>query len=149
MNGSLVFNLFLLAIPVYFVWSSFSYAPTARYIPLIIGIPVLALQAWVVLRELLRAPARAEATPPAHEGRRAISIILWMALFFILFTVLGAYPAAFIFVLLSLVISSRTSWRLALAIATGVVVTLWILFGLIMRYRLYEGALFGGLIPPL
>jgi hypothetical protein len=149
MSGSLAFNLLVLAMPVYFVWSSFSYAPTARYIPLIIGIPVLVLQAWIVLRELLPSPAQAEATPPAHEGRRAISIILWMGFFFILFSLLGAYPAAFSFVLLSLVISSGTSWRLALAIATGLVVALWILFRLILRYSLYEGALFGGLIPPL
>lgn len=149
MSGTLVFNVLLLAIPVYFVWSSLSYALTARYIPLIIGIPVLLLQAWVILRELVTARSQAEPTAPPHEGRRAAIMVLWMALFFILFCFVGAYPAAFSFVLLSLVISSGTSWRLATAMAVGVVLALWILFGLIMRYPLYEGALFGGLIPPL
>lgn len=149
MSGALVFNVLLLAIPAYFVWSSFSYAPTARYIPLIIGIPVLLLQAWVILTELLPARPGVEPTAPPDEGRRALVMTLWMALFFILFSLLGAYPAVFGFVLLSLVISSGTSWRLAAAIAIGLVLALWVLFRLIMRYPLYEGALFGGLIPPL
>jgi hypothetical protein len=149
MSGALVFNVLLLAIPAYFVWSSFSYAPTARYIPLIIGIPVLLLQAWVIFRELVPAASAVEPAAPPNEGRRAVIMTLWMALFFILFSLLGAYPAVFAFVLLSLVISSGTSWRLAAAIAIGLVIALWILFGLIMRYPLYEGALFGGLIPPL
>ena len=168
MRGSLVFNLFLLAIPAYFVWSCFSYVPTARYIPLLVGIPALVLQVWVILQErspprtgafdlsildLGRAqglpPARAESTHPADEGRRVIIISLWMALYFVLFVFVGAYPATFGFVVLFLLLSSRTSWWLALAISTGTVVTLWALFRLIMRYELYEGALFGGLVPPL
>jgi|SRR3990170_4311347 len=168
MRGSLVFNLFLLAIPAYFVWSCFSYVPTARYIPLLIGIPALVLQVWVILQERSPsrsgafdlsildlgggqrlAPAQAESTHPADEGRQVILISLWMALYFVLFCLVGAYPATFSFVVLFLLVSSRTSWRLALAISTGTVVTLWALFGLIMRYQLYEGALFGGLVPPL
>lgn len=168
MKGSLVFNLFLLAIPAYFVWSCFSYLSTARYIPLIIGIPVLVLQFWVILQERSPsrsgafdvsildlgggqrlAPAQAESTHPADEGWQVILISLWMALYFVLFCLVVAYPATFSFVVLFLLVSSRTSWRLALAISTGTVVTLWVLFGLIMRYQLYEGAFFGGLVPPL
>lgn len=168
MRGSLAFNLFLLAIPAYFVWSCFSYVSTARYIPLLIGIPALVLQVWVILQERSPsrsgafdvsildlggaqglAPAQAESTHPADEGRQVIIISLWMALYFVLFVFLGAYPSTFGFVVLFLLISSRTSWRLALAISTGTLVTLWVLFRLIMRYQLYEGALFGGLVPPL
>jgi len=168
MKGSLVFNLFLLAIPAYFVWSSFSYVSTARYIPLIIGIPVLVLQVWVILQERFpsrsgtfdlsildlaqgrgSAPAQAESTHPADEGRQVIIISSWLALYFVLFCLVGAYPATFGYIVLFLLVSSRTSWRLALAISTGTVVTLWVLFRLIMRYQLYEGALFGGLVPPL
>lgn len=168
MRGSLVFNLFLLVIPAYFVWSCFSYVLTARYIPLLIGIPALVLQAWVILQERSpsrsgafdlsildlgrgqgSAPAQAESTHPADEGRQVIIISAWMALYFVVFVFFGAYPATFSFIVLFLRISSRTSWRLALAISTGTVVTLWVLFGLIMKYQLYEGALFGGLVPPL
>ena len=168
MRGSLVFNLFLLVIPAYFVWSCFSYVPTARYIPLLIGIPALVLQFWVILQERSPsrsgtfdlsildlgggrklAPAQAQSTHPAGEGRQVILITLWMALYFVVFVFFGAYPATFSFIVLFLLISSRTSWRLALAISAGTVVTLWVLFGLIMKYQLYEGALFGGLVPPL
>ena len=95
------------------------------------------------------APAQAESTHPADEGRQVILISLWMALHFFLFCLVGAYPATFSFIVLFLVISSRTSWRLALAISAGTVVTLWVLFRLIMKYQLFEGALFGGLVPPL
>lgn len=168
MRGAIVFNLFVLAIPAYFVWSSFSYVPTARYIPLLIGIPVLILQVWVMLQEHSSsrsgtydlsildlgggqkfAPAQARSKHPADEGRQVIIITLWMGLYFAVFVFFGAYPATFSYIVLFLLISSRTSWRLALAISAGTVVTLWVLFGLIMRYQLYEGALFGGLVPPL
>ncbi len=168
MKGSLVFNLLLLAIPVYFVWTCFSYVSTARYIPLIVGIPVLVLQAWIILQErfLSRSgafdlsildlggvpgatPAPAEVKHPADESRKVLVITAWMTIYFVLFVFLGAYPSTFGFVVLFLLISSRTSWRLALAISTGTVVTLWVLFRLIMQYHLYEGALFGGLVPPL
>lgn len=168
MRGALVFNLFVLAIPAYFVWRCFSYVPTARYIPLLIGIPALILQVWVILQERSSsrsgtfdlsildlgggqklAPAQARSTHPADEGRQVIIITLWMALYFVVFVFFGAYSATFSYIVLFLLISSRTSWRLALAISAGTVVTLWVLFGLTMKYQLFEGALFGGLVPPL
>ncbi len=168
MKGSLVFNLFMLAIPAYFVWSCFGYAPTARYIPLIVGIPVLVLQAWVIVQERFpsasraydvsildlgggqgAAPATEHSKHPADEGRRVIIIGGWLALYFVLFSLIGAYPATFSFILLFLLVSSRTTWRVALAMAIGTSIALWVLFGLIMKYQLYEGALFGGLVPPL
>ncbi len=168
MKGSLIFNLFILAIPGYFVWSSFGYAPTARYIPLIIGIPVLILQVWVIVQERFpsasraydvsildvgggdgTAPAPEHAKRPADEGRRVVAIGAWLALYFVLFCLIGAYPATLGFILLFLLVSSRTSWRVALAMAVGTSIALWVLFGLMMKYQLYEGALFGGLVPPL
>jgi hypothetical protein len=166
MKSALVFHLLLLAVPVYFVWSAFSYSPQARYIPLIIGTLVLFFQIGVILRELfptlLRGadvsiltlatnddPPPAEvADEPVLHGRRVAAMVIWMAFFFLLFSFLGSLPATFIFIFLFILISGRVPWWGALAVSAGMVVLVWGLFVAMMKFQLFEGVLFGGLVPP-
>jgi hypothetical protein len=167
MSGSVAFNLFLLAIPLYFVWSAFSYPLQARYIPLILGGIVVLFQILVLLGEWFPRLFRvfdsslmsvegqrnvrlelAETQGEVRQGWRAVAMSLWMAAFFLLWYLLGSLPATFGFIFLFLLISGKSRWWMALAVAAGMVVMIWALFVAMMKFQLFEGVLFGGLVPP-
>jgi hypothetical protein len=166
-TGPFSFNLFLLAIPVYFVWSAFRYEPQARYIPLLIGVFVLILQIWVAVVEWFPAFVRvfdapltsfgpgagrgpSEATDPlgsSQKRRRVAVMMIWMAVFFLLLYFLGTFPATFGFIFLFLLISGRVPWWEGLAVSAGVVGIIWVLFNAMMKFELFQGILFGALVP--
>lgn len=150
MNGRLAFNLMLLAVAAYFVWSAIGYEPAARRIPMLIGIVVLVLQAWVTLREQLRPQTvAAEEHFPPGEWRGVVAMSGWMALFFALFTVLGTLVAIFAFIFLFLVSGRRLAWWGAGTLAGALAGGIWLVFVKLMRFELYPGLLFGGTLPPL
>ncbi len=150
MNGRLAFNLLLLAAAAYFVWSAFGYELAARRIPILIGVLVLALQAWVTIRELRFSPAgEGGKKPPADEGRRVATMCGWLALYFLLFTLLGTLLATLGFVFLFLVQGRKLAWWGAAVVSGGVSGTIWLVFVHLMRFELYPGLVFGGTLPPL
>jgi hypothetical protein len=157
MNGRLAFNLLVLAMAAYFVWSATGYEAQAARIPILIGGLVLVLQAWVTVRELVAAPRGtpeqaaegAEAPPPADERRRVAAMGAWMLLFFALFAVLGTLPATFLFIFLFLAAAKDVRWWTAAAIAAVIAGAIRLLFVDLMRFELYPGTLFGGTLPPL
>ena len=146
MSGRLGFNLFLLAVAAYFVWSATGYEPAARRIPVMIGLIVLALQAWVTVREL-RWREQGEHLP--GEARRVLAMAAWMALFFALFAVLGTLAALFAFLFLFLVSGGRLHWWGAAALGGALSGGIWLVFVRLMRFELYPGILFGAALPPL
>jgi hypothetical protein len=153
MSGRLAFNLLLLAVAAYFVWAAIGYEPAARRIPMLIGVLMLALQAWVTVKELLKpeafAPLEGGEAPPADEGRRVAAMFAWMAGFFVLFALLGTLVATFAFIFLFLASGKKLAWRGALGIAAGLCAAIWILFVWLMRFELYPGVFFGGTLPAL
>lgn len=152
MTGRLLFNLLLLAFAAYFVWSATEYEPKARTIPLVIGAFVLMLQGWITITEAKANPApveHAEGPPPAHEIKRVAALSGWMALFFALFILIGTLPAIFLFTVLFLGLRRDVLKWMALAVAGGMSLAVWLLFVRMMRFELYPGVLFGGSLPPI
>ena len=154
MSGRLAFNLLLLAVAAYFVWSAIGYEPQARLIPMIIGSMTLVLQAWVTIRdaiitEVVPAAESAENRPPANEAKHVAVMCGWMLLFLTLFAILGTLPAIFLFILLFLCMQRDVRWWTALTVAAATSGAIWLLFVRLMRFELYPGVLFGGDLPPI
>ncbi len=153
MTGRLAFNLLLLAFAAYFVWSATNYEPQARTIPLVIGVLVFIAQGWITFKEAMAAeppaPQEGQEPLPADEANRVFVLSGWMALFFALFTLFGTLPAIFLFILLFLGLRRDVQKWVALAVAGGMSLAVWVLFVRLMRFELYPGALFGGALPPL
>lgn len=150
MSGRLAFNLMLLAVAAYFVWSATGYEPAARRIPIMIGVLVLALQAWVTVKELLKPETvPPEGQFPPGEWRGVLAMAGWMALFFALFAVLGTLVATFAFIFLFLASGRRLAWWGAAALAGALSGGIWFLFVYLMRFELYPGVVFGGTLPAL
>jgi len=154
MSGRLAFNLLLLVVAAYFMWSAIGYEPQARLIPMIISGMVLILQAWVTIKdaiapETVPAAGSAEERPPAGEAKHVAAMCGWMLLYLLLFAVLGTLAATFLFILLFLSAQRDVRWWMALAIAGAASAIIWLLFVALMRFELYPGVLFGGTVPPI
>lgn len=154
MSGRLAFNLVLLAMAAYFVWSATGYEAAARYIPILLGTVVFVLQAWVTIKEAIAtepAPAAddTEAPPPADELRRVVTMCGWMVLYVVLFALLGTLPAGFLFILLFLLVQPGVRWWTALGVAGATSAAIWLAFVQLMHFELYGGILFGATLPPL
>ena len=154
MSGRLAFNLLLLAVAAYFVWSATGYEPQARLIPMIIGVMVLVLQAWVTIREaivteMVPAVEGVEPPPPPDEARHVAAMCGWMLLFLALFAVVGTLAATFLFILLFLLMQRDVRWWKALAVSAATSGVIWLLFVQLMRFELYPGGLVGGTLPPI
>jgi hypothetical protein len=150
--GRLLFNLFLLSLAAYFVWSAFAFDPQARQIPLLIGGMVLILQTWVTIKAAVAGEGLAEThggdgPPPANEGARVAAAGGWIVLFFALFVGLGTLSATFLFLLLFLVRQPGVSLLMSFGVAAAVSIAIWLLFVRLMRFELYPGVLFGGTLP--
>lgn len=154
MNGRLAFNVLLLAVAAYFVWSATGYEPPAARIPVLIGVMVLVLQAWITVKDAITAesatvPEGAEAAPRADEPARAATMCGWMLLYLALFAMLGALAAGFLFILLFLAAQKTVRWWVALAVAGSFSAVIWAVFVKLMHFELYPGMLFGATLPPL
>jgi hypothetical protein len=170
----LIFSLFVLAIPAYFLVKAMEYSPQARIVPLVIAIPVLALQILVILGHqfprLIRGfdvdivglakggnPVASEDSAGAggaelgyrEELRRVAVMVGWMVAIFGALLLVGFLPTLFGFVFLFLLISGRTSWWGALLAGVVFTALVWAAFAKAMRFALFEGVLFGALIPSL
>jgi hypothetical protein len=154
MMGRLTFNLLLLVGAVYFVWSATDFDRQARQIPLLIGVMVLVLQAWVTFKavtagDALAAEETSEEPPPLDEARKVAAVCGWMGLYFVLFALIGTLPATFLFILAFLLMQPDVRWWIALAVSIATSGAIWLLFVRLMRFELYPGVLFGGTLPPL
>jgi len=107
---------------------SFTYAPDARFLPLVIGIPGLLLSAAQLIKELREHP---EIVIVPEERRREARMFAWFVTFvggLVLFGFLYAGPAL---VAAYLFFSGRERWYMALGAAF---VTWTILYGIFERF---------------
>lgn len=107
---------------------SFTYAPDARFLPLVIGIPGLLLSAAQLIKELREHP---EIVIVPEERRREARMFAWFVTFvggLVLFGFLYAGPAL---VAAYLFFSGRERWYVALGAAF---VTWAILYGIFERF---------------
>jgi hypothetical protein len=107
---------------------SFSYAPDARFLPLVIGIPGVLLSVAQLVKELRDNPG---AVVIPAERRREATMFAWFIGFvagLVLFGFLYAGPAL---VAIYLYFAGRERWYTALAAA---IVTWAILFGIFERF---------------
>jgi Tripartite tricarboxylate transporter TctB family len=137
LEGRILTSAIMVAVFAVAVALAFTYAPDARFLPLVIGIPGLLLSLIQLVSELRVANPPAVVTPDEHkrEGR----MFAWFALFvggLILFGFLYAGPvlvAAFLY------FSGRERWYVALAGAAFAWAVLYGVFERFLGLPLFEG----------
>ncbi len=139
LEGRILVSGIMLVVFTLLVGLSFTYAPDARFLPLVIGIPGLLLSAIQFVSELR---TKAPPTVTVEEHRREGRMFLWFAIFvggLVLFGFLYAGPAL---VAAYLYFQGREKWYAAL----GAAVFAWaVLFGIFERFLglpLFEGLVY-------
>ncbi|HEX3485883.1 MAG TPA: tripartite tricarboxylate transporter TctB family protein [Micropepsaceae bacterium] len=140
LEGRLLISAIMVVVFAGAVGLSFTYAPEARLLPMVIGIPGLvlsAVQLVVELRERNPAPA-VTSEEHAREGRMFAWFIAFVA-GLVLFGFLYAGPAL---VAAYLYFSGREKWYVALAGAVFAWAVLYGVFDWFLGLPLFEGLVF-------
>ncbi|HXJ03047.1 MAG TPA: tripartite tricarboxylate transporter TctB family protein [Micropepsaceae bacterium] len=140
LEGRLLVSAIMVAVFAIAVGLSFTYAPEARLLPLVIGIPGLLLSAIQLVTELReRNPAPVVTTEEhSREGRMFVWFIGFVAAL-VLFGFLYAGPAL---VAAYLYFSGRERWYVALAGAGFAWAVLYGVFDWFLGLPLFEGLVF-------
>jgi hypothetical protein len=140
LEGRILVSAIMLVAFATAVGLSFTYAPEARFLPLVIGIPGLLLSAIQFVNEL-----RSRQPVPAvtrEEHSREARMFVWFIGFvggLVLFGFLYAGPAL---VAAYLYFSGREKWYVALAAAVFAWVILYGVFDWFLGLPLFEGLVF-------
>jgi small-conductance mechanosensitive channel len=136
LEGRILTSFMMVAIFAIAVGLAFTYDPDARLLPLVIGIPGLALSLVQFVKEL-REPAEPAVT--SEEHKREGAMFAWFILFvggLVLFGFLYAGPllvAAFLY------FSGKEKWYVALAAAVFAWLILYGIFEQFLGLPLFEG----------
>lgn len=148
-----LFNLALVAVLLAFVTVAAGYNPQARLMPLVIGVPILALAVWQTVSDLILGARRAaeavtgehasaspkEVPTPSRMPGREIRVFLWTLLLFLLLYLFGFIVTTFLYTFLSLKIRSRLNWSLSLGVAAAALAFLYGVMVYALKVQLYPG----------
>ena len=167
-KGSFWFTVLIAVIAMVGIVASFDYRAEARLIPLAICIPTLILGIIVLISErypglisgfdisltdLARRDSKVESrlkeAGERGSSKRVLTAYAWMCGFFILILLVGFAIAVPLAAFLYLKFYWRTGWLKTLAVSIVLGGLIYGGFDLLMKVDLFEGILFGGIVPPL
>lgn len=151
--------LVLLAVTIGYLALAYGYAPDSREVPvgvawaliLLLGLDLAArsrtrlgdtVNRWLNAAAVPQGLAKPDAAAP---GRRQIAALLWLAGFTAALSLIGILAAVPIYVIASLRLRGRRSYRVSLAVGAGTALAIWLLFAVVLRIDLYPGLLATGL----
>ena len=164
-RGRLAFTALILLFVLFFIVTSFSYEHDARLIPLLVGFSTLVLVLAVLVNEIhpvsiiekmnvdwTKDLKVQESSPKKKEkvaAKKLLIIICWIFGFFLFIFLFGFPISIALFTFAFLKIEGKVSWVKALLTAVIVSAAVFVIFEWAMGFGLFEGVLFGEIIPPL
>jgi hypothetical protein len=164
-RGRLAFTALILLFVLFFIVTSFSYEHDARLIPLLVGFSTLVLVLAVLVNEIhplsivekmnvdwTKDLKVQESSPKKKEkvsAKKLLIIICWIFGFFLFIFLFGFPISIALFTLAFLKIEGKVSWVKALLTAVIVSAAVFVIFEWAMGFGLFEGVLFGEIIPPI
>ena len=151
------------------ILSSFSYAPHARALPLLIGVVTLLLGVLILVDQIhpikmLRGLDASLSELAVKQGKSDVSggesteqieetgvivIASWLIGFSLLIFFAGFSIAIILFIFLFLMSYGKFSWMKSIVITAVIFGTTYAMFEIFMKVQLFKGFFFGELIPPL
>ena len=141
---------------VFLVWS-YAYDGRAHTVPMLIGWCAVALTILDIIAQTETATGRflhgllsghpldSSSLPEEADaaGGHAVVGCAWIAAFVALVTVVGFIAAIPVYTLAFMRIQGRKPWRLCLVTAALITAVTWIVFEQLLRYKVFEGVIFG------
>jgi hypothetical protein len=164
-RGRLAFTALILLFVLFFIVTSFSYEHDARLIPLLVGFSTLVLVLAVLVNEIhpvsiiekmnvdwTKDLKVQESSPKKKEkvaAKKLLIIICWIFGFFLFIFLFGFPISIALFTFAFLKIEGKVSWVKALLTAVIVSAAVFVIFEWAMGFGLFEGVLFGEIIPSI
>ncbi len=162
-RGRLAFTSLLFLFVIFFIAMSFSYEYNSRLIPLLVGFPTLVLILAVFVLDIrpvsflekmnsdwtenLRAQESLPRTKDEVPAKKFLTIVCWIFGFFLSIFLLGFHISIVLFTFGFLKVEGKASWLKALLTAGIVWAFVFLLFERGMNFGLFEGIMFGEIIP--
>jgi hypothetical protein len=124
-------------------------------VPLVVGVPTFLLaltsvfrrvRAHRVLREENKEPSENNDVAP---WRLASGVVLWLIALLIMVFFLGFYVSIPIFSVAYVRSNSRVGWLASLTLAVALWATVYVSFSVLLQSPLFQGVLFGAILPVL
>jgi Tripartite tricarboxylate transporter TctB family len=150
-------------LPAFVLWlatagylaTAYGYTPDSRIMPVLVAWSMLALLALDLASRTQTRLGHAVTrwlNPAAERGpdaaadtvARQVAAVLWLAGFAAALLLIGVLYAVPLYVVASIRLRGRRSYRISLLAAGGMTMVVWLLFAVVLRLQLYPGLLFGG-----
>lgn len=145
-SGQALFSLLLMLILVWFVVTATGYNETARFVPLVVGIPTLLLavyQVQVDWRKAARASKAATEKPESvPSDRNETNAALWVISCFVVIWLIGFEWGLPLYSFAYAKVKGKQPWLLSLVPAVAAFLVMWIFFLQILHVSLFEGVVF-------
>ncbi len=144
-----IVNLLYLALVVVVVVPSLGFEGQGGLVPLVLGVPTLALILFSLGRELLRPSAAPDDAVDVAPWAAAAPVVAWLGVFCALVILIGFQPTIPIYMFLFLRSFGRVSWQRCAIAALSVWVLVYVCLELVLHRTLFEGVIFGAILPLL
>lgn len=163
-KSSIAFIGLLLIFVLVICVNSYSFRPKERLVPLLVGIATLIISLVVLLDEIhpIRLLSKlkidfmgaAGGVMPVEPERRETTILLfqiiaWMMGFLIFIFLVGFYISIALFTFTFLKIQGEIGWLKAALITAIVWCSIFAIFDLTMELHMFQGVLFGEILPSM
>lgn len=144
-----VVNLIYLAVVLLVVIPSFGFDGQGGLVPLVLGIPTLVFILFCLGRELLSPRAAPDDSVEVAPWDKAAPVVAWLGVFCVLVLLIGFLLTIPIYMVLFLRSFARLSWTRCAVAAVTVWALVYMGLELVLQRTLFEGVLFGAILPLL
>ena len=144
-----IVNLLYLAVVLVVVIPSLGFEGQGGLVPLVLGVPTLALILFSLGRELLHSSAAPDDAVEVAPWDKAAPVVAWLGVFCALVILIGFQPTIPIYMILFLRSFGKISWQRCAVAALTVWALVYVSLELVLHRTLFEGVLFGAILPLL
>ena len=126
------------------LWTSFSLSPASAWVPQwVLAITLILLLLQLACELVAAGSSLPQAGMQPADGRRGrtVAAVAWLSLLLLLTWLLGTAPGGALFCCAWLRWHAGERWPLALGLAAGLGMVLWLLFSELLGVSLYAGVL--------
>jgi hypothetical protein len=143
MTSENVFNIVLLAATLYMAASAWGFPFRAKLLPLLMAVPAAALLLYLVLRDLFGDSEKEGNKLTEEEAGRQKKIFIYLLILLGLLLTVGLSAGLAVFLFLFVFFVGKEPWWISLALGAGMFLTVYLLFGVALHYRLFNGYILG------
>ena len=144
-----IVNLLYLAVVLVVVIPSFGFDGQGGLVPLVLGIPTLVFILFCLGREMLSPRAAPDDSVEVAPWAKAAPVVAWLGVFCVLVLLIGFLLTIPIYMVLFLRSFARLSWARCAVAAVTVWALVYVSLELVLQRTMFEGVLFGAILPLL